>query len=825
MNYITKGEEHINKRCMKVDKFEYQAKLEEINKLVEKENYEEAAKIADTIEWKRVRSVRTLCLISEIYEAVGRAEDSKAILYRAYRRSPGSRQILYRLTEACVQTQEFDDAVEYYTEYVNLSPNDNSKYILKYEIYKGRGSSLEEQIAVLEELKSREYTEQWAYELARLYDEAGMVDKCVAECDDLALWFHNGKYVVAALELKKKYVPLTPEQQTVYDNPSEIVDMETKEQVVDKAVPTLDEVITKELPKSEKDAIADSIIMDTERQIAAAVQAPVMPQIPEEPEEKAPEIRMPELRMPVNDINTIDLQSELANSMREILSGIRPASSTDELESAPTLVQPAAAEAAAAEEEELPKHVSIDDILTGTAVQTDEQSAQPENVPPQQEKPAVRTVVDTAAGQQAGEGVQPVVRTVVETPVQAQKADPMTAPTIDISRKIRQEIGDTPIRAYAAAAQRTEARQSQETGSQASPAMEIKSAERQASPAMESKTSERQAAPAMEIKSAERQAAPAMEPKSAERQAVPAMEPKTSERQAVPAMEPKSAEPQAVSAPEQQKPETFEQPAVSPEDYTRDGLDEKEKAMLGFWSQISGMNEQINDAVTQIMRGVIANKTSSSGNVVLVGDAGNGRTTLAISLAKIISRCKGQTSVKVAKIYAEDLNKKDIAATVNKMAGGVLIIEEAGDLSDEAVSQMTMAMDFKTDSLVVVLEDEQRYLQDLLARNAAFAEKFNVTINVPMLTNDELVDFGEFYALENGCSLDVSAVDALYECIGAMQSPEQPVAVLDVKEIMDKAIKNANRFGVGKLTSSISGKRYDENDRVILKGKNFKKIK
>ena len=804
MNYITKGEEHINKRCMKVDKFEYQAKLEEINKLVEKENYEEAAKIADTIEWKRVRSVRTLCLISEIYEAVGRAEDSKAILYRAYRRSPGSRQILYRLTEACVQTQEFDDAVEYYTEYVNLSPNDNSKYILKYEIYKGRGSSLEEQIAVLEELKSREYTEQWAYELARLYDEAGMVDKCVAECDDLALWFHNGKYVVAALELKKKYVPLTPEQQTVYDNPSEIVDMETKEQVVDKAVPTLDEVITKELPKSEKDAIADSIIMDTERQIAAAVQAPVMPQIPEEPEEKAPEIRMPELRMPVNDINTIDLQSELANSMREILSGIRPASSTDELESAPTLVQPAAAEAAAAEEEELPKHVSIDDILTGTTVQTDEQSAQPENVPPQQEKPAVRTVVDTAAGQQAGEGVQPVVRTVVETPVQAQKADPMTAPTIDISRKIRQEIGDTPIRAYAAAAQRTEARQSQETGSQASPAMEIKSTERQASPAMEIKSAERQAAPAMEIKSAERQAAPAMEPKSAERQAVPAMEPKTSEPQ---------------------KPETFEQPAVSPEDYTREGLDEKEKAMLGFWSQISGMNEQINDAVTQIMRGVIANKTSSSGNVVLVGDAGNGRTTLAISLAKIISRCKGQTSVKVAKIYAEDLNKKDIAATVNKMAGGVLIIEEAGDLSDEAVSQMTMAMDFKTDSLVVVLEDEQRYLQDLLARNAAFAEKFNVTINVPMLTNDELVDFGEFYALENGCSLDVSAVDALYECIGAMQSPEQPVAVLDVKEIMDKAIKNANRFGVGKLTSSISGKRYDENDRVILKGKNFKKIK
>ncbi|UWO26507.1 hypothetical protein [Marvinbryantia formatexigens] len=832
-----------------MDKFEYQAKLEEINKLVEKENYEGAANIADTIEWKRVRSVRTLCMISEIYEAVGRAEDSKAILYRAYRRSPGSRQILYRLTEACVQTQEFDDAVEYYTEYVNLSPNDNSKYILKYEIYKGRGSSLEEQISVLEELKSKEYTEQWAYELAKLYDEAGMIDKCVAECDDLALWFHNGKYVVAALELKKKYVPLTPEQQTVYDNPSEIVDMETKEQVVEKAVPTLDEVITKELPKSEKDAIADSIIMDTERQIAAAVQAPSMPEIPAEPEQPAPELKMPELRMPVNDISTIDLQSELANSMREILSGIRPASSTEELESAPTLVHEAAAGLQEPEqEEEMPQKVSIDDILTGTtepsgdvAVQAEAQTAPvqtpqmenrakadmpqmsgttPEQMPQtggaasQQsarpaEKPSVRTVVETAGGQQSASAMnqsaqpaaRPVVRTVVDTTAQAEKktekVDPMTAPTIDISRKIRQEIGDTPIRSYAAAMQKAE---TQRTAQAATP-------QSQPVPQRAAQT----AAP-------QSQAEPQRAAQTAAPQSRP--EPKRTAQTAAPQSQAESQRTAQTAAPQSQP-----MPAVAPEDYNRSGLDEKEKSMIGFWSHISGMNEQINDAVTQIMRSALANKTSSSGNVLLVGDAGNGRTTLAIALAKIISRCKGQPSVKVAKIYAEDFNKKDIAATVSKMAGGVLIIEEAGDLSDEAVSQLSMAMDFKTDSLVIVLEDERRYLQDLLARNPAFAEKFNVTLNVPMLTNDELVDFGEYYAFENGCSLDVSAVDALYECIGAIQSPEQPVAVLDVKEIMDKAIKHANRFGIGKLTSSISGKRFDENDRVILKGKNFKKIK
>ena len=680
-----------------MDKFEYQAKLEEINKLIEKESYDAAVKIADTIEWKRVRSVRTLCMISELYEMVGRAEDGKAILYRAYRRSPNSRQILYRLTEACVQTQDFDDAVQYYREYVNLSPNDSSKYILKYEIYKGRGSSLEEQISVLEELKSKEYTEQWAYELARLYDAAGMRDKCVAECDDLALWFHNGKYVVQALELKKKYTPLTPEQQTVYDNPSEIVDMETKEEVVEKAVPTLDEVITKELPKSEKDVIADSIIMDTEKEIAAAVQAP-----DEETETSDP----------------VHLQSELANSMREILSGVHPVTSTEELESAPTIPH-TARPADPVEEEQIPRQMSIDDLLTGTTVQP----------------------------------------------------DAMTAPTADLSKKIRQEIGDTPIRTYAA-----------ETSAAETPA--------------------------------------AKEPEAAEQ---PAAEAQTEQGAAETAPDPTSQE-TAQEAGLQADAET-DAPAFRPEDYNRDGLDEKEKSMLGFWAQISGMNEQVNQAVTLMMRSILANKTSSSGNLLLVGDAGNGRTTLAISIAKILSRCKGLQSAKVAKIYAEDLNKKDIAATINKMAGGVLIVEEAGDLSDETVSQMSMAMDFKTESLVVVLEDERRYLQDLLARNPQFAQKFDVTINVPMLTNDELVEFGKYYANEKECALDQSAVDALYDNIGVMQSPEQPVAILDVKEIIDKAIRSVNRFGVGKLTSSISGKRYDNSDRVLLKAKNFKKIK
>ncbi len=790
-----------------MDKNEYQAKLEEINRLIEKESYEEAVRLADTIEWKRVRSVRVLCLVSELYEVVGRAEDSKAILYRAYRRAPNSRQILYRLTEACVQTQDFDDAVEYYTEYVNLSPNDNSKYILKYEIYKGRGSSLEEQIAVLEELKSKEYTEQWAYELARLYDEAGMTDKCVAECDDLALWFHNGKYVVQALELKKKYAKLTREQQTVYDNPSEIVDMETKEQVVEKAVPTLDEVITKELPKSEKDVIADSIIMDTEKEIAAAVQAPVIPAA--EPEEvPVPEPAQNQAAEPaaqtgpkvsVQDISTVELQSELAGSMREILSGARPAPVQEELESIPLVSRPSAA--VDEDEEQVPGQMHIDDLLTGMADQKEDSR-------------------------------------------EDEKESLLKAHTTDISQKVQKETGRRSVRDYIAdrrekaakAVKRSEQMQIPEAPQPAPIPKEIlpKQMQRQEEAARAMDTDAQQAEAMRDMQA---QQAEAMRDMQAQ-QAKAMRDAQAQQAKAMQDMQAASArEMQAWDEPMQEQQleaaqdeaaavqDAQEKPVIDPESYTHDSLDEKEKSMLGFWSRIRGMNEQVNEVVTLLMRSILANKTSSKGNVLLVGDAGNGRTTLAISLAKIICRCKGMTSVKVAKIYAEDLNKKDIAATVSKMAGGFLIIEEAGDLSDAAVEQLSMAMDFKTDSLVVALEDEKRYLQDLLARSPKFAEKFDVTVNVPMLTNDELVEFGRYYADEKDCVLDNSAIETLYENIGAIQSPDQAVSILDVKEIVDKAIKNVNRFGVGRITSSISGKRYDSNDKIVLKAKNFKKIK
>lgn len=750
------------KGCMKVDKYEYQAKLEEMKKLVDKEEYEEAVAIADTIEWKRVRSVRTLCLVSEIYEIVGRAEDSKNILYRAYRRSPGSRQILYRLTEACVQTQDFDDAVEYYTEYVNLAPHDNNKYILKYEIYKGRGSSVEEQIQVLEELKSQEYTEQWAYELARLYAQAGMIDKCIAECDDLALWFHNGEYVVQALELKKKYAPLTPEQQTIYDNPSSIVDMETKEAAIEAAVPTLDEEITKELPKSETEVIADSIMMNTEKEIAAAVA--------EHKEETTQEEQTAEPARP-KDFNTVEMQNELANSMRQILSGMRGSKPAAEPEPIPEAAVAATQEEEPEEEQQMEGQMSIDDILTGAA-----------------EEPKQSPVSEAAPAAQVEE---------------TQPQDILSAETINLSDSIHREIGDRDLRSYAT---ELAARQREAAAVQIPVPEPVKEPVLKDVPVMNKEKKEKQQPVQEEVQDVQ----PVQE-------AVQAVEPEK------PAEAAEAAEETPIQTAQQEA--EPQQPKIDPMSYVRTGLDEKEKSLLGFWSSIRGMNEQVNEVVTLMMRSILTDKTSSHGNVLLIGDAGNGRTTLALGMAKILGRCKGLQSQKVAKIYAEDLNGKDIAATVNKIAGGILIIEEAGDLSDSAAAQLSMAMDFKTDGLIVFLEDERRYLMDLLGRNPQFAQKFDITLNVPTLTNDELVEFGRYYALQNDCVMDDSAVLTLYDGIGVLQNSEQPVAILDVKEIMDKAIKKANKFSLGKLFSTVSGKRYDAEDRIIIKGKYFGKIK
>ena len=252
----------------KLDKYEYNLKLEEIDKLVDQGAYEEAADVADAVDWRRVRNVRTLCLISEIYEAAGRLEDSKHILERAYKKSPVGKNVLYRLVEVTTALHQYDEAMEYYSDYVQVAPHDDNKYILKYKIYRGRGSSIEDQIEILEEYLGQEYTERWAYELAQLYRQAGQMQKCLAACDDLVLWFHSGKYVQKALELKKKYAALTPKQQQIYE---ECLQEEAREKQMSQ--PEEDENVVVNMDSIEGDVMAEKIMAETEKEIAEQVTA------------------------------------------------------------------------------------------------------------------------------------------------------------------------------------------------------------------------------------------------------------------------------------------------------------------------------------------------------------------------------------------------------------------------------------------------------------------------------------------------------------------------------------------------------------------------
>ncbi len=757
-----------------LDKYEYSLKLEEINRLVENDNYEDAAKIADTVDWKRVRNARTLCMVSEIYEANDRLEDSRDVLMRAYRRAQGGRMIVYRLAEVAIQMREFDEAIEYYSEFADIAPNDYSRYVLKYKIYKGRGSRLEEQIAILEEYKEKEYTEKWAYELALLYYKAGEEQKCVEECDDLVLWFRQGDYVIKALELKSRLTPLTAEQRAIYEHRDELTP--NKAELVEAAVPTLEKVITEKMPTSEEEAITDNIISETEKELAQAVsqhaaeaQAEKEDQDnswryhtgPERTEEEHKEAEIeqeksaeevsaegenspkeiPGENSDKQEPSVEDLQREIANSMRELVSDITRKES-DEGIIEPMNDKPVHSGTAQTEERTEPPKENIDDVLMAMAVGTEEQAMAEEESEPAQEESEAETK----------ESEEEKVPEVPGTDTEAQKgAEQPKAETEEegISAEIREtgEVSQVP-----------------ETDTQ------------------------KPAGDTIDLSAALERAA------------------------GVENMRPNTAEPNA--AKEEAKKESVSNAIPQ--------LTLEEQYIFSYFSSIQGLREQIAAALQDAKQKVKLDRTSRSGNVVITGLPGSGRTTLAIRIAKALSKYKGENSARVAKIYAEDFNKKDIPSTVAKIAGGTLIIEEAGDLSDSVAKQLAKAMEFRTDGLVIILEDEKHLLKALFDRHPELAEKFTSEVTVPIFTNDELVAFGKTYAFDEDYKIDDMATMILYNRIGEKQTSEHPVTVLDVKDIVDDAIRNSEKLGLRKLGMILSKKRYDSEDRIILYEKDFK---
>lgn len=823
-----------------MDKYEYNLKLEEITKLADQGYYEDAADIIDTIDWRRVRNVRTLCMISEIYEEVGRLQDSKALLLRAYRKSQAVRNILFHLTEISVKLREFDDAAEFYSEFVEAAPHDNSRYLLKYMIYRGRGAAIEDQIEILEEYNQKEYTEKYAYELAKLYYRAGQKEKCVDACDDLVVWFRQGKYVIRALELKQRIKALTPVQQAIYDNRNEAT--MPKAEMVENVAPDLEKAILENMPESSKEVITDDVISVTEKEIAqsvaehtaekeenddygifaafsenqektdqeeqdfhkelpvttpektvdhenaaekAADDAEVDEKIVDDADSEAENVSKEKADAAGQDapakadkkyeFNTEDLQAELAKSMRDILSGIQR--KPDESD----IIEPMNDVTAEAEEaaEEVPaeeiKRNNIDDILLSMSLAQKEAAiaavlGKKVEAEPQPVKAAESHVEEVAE-------VEP--ETEVELAEKIVEVAPEVEPQVEEVVEAEQEVEVQPIEEVAEV-------------SQAEPETEVKEdAAEGASAKKAALGNTRDIAKEIEAE---------LEKQAAE------LEKQEKEKQA-----------------EKEKEEKKEAASVKEEDAAPTDLTEEQKYNFSYFATVAGLSQQIASALYMVMKKMKStDQTSRVGNLIILGAEGSGKSTLGIRFAKTISEEKGEESVKIAKIYAEDFNKKDIPSTVAKIAGGTLIIEEAGDLDDAVVEQLSKAMEFRTDALLVVLEDEKKYLKELFEKHPDFAEKFTSEIVIPVFTNDELVEFGRTYAYEEDYTIDEEAIPTLYERISELQEAGRPVTVIDVKEIVDEAIRQSEKIGFRKLSMVLSKKRYDADDRVILYEKDFR---
>lgn len=827
-----------------MDKNEYNLKLEEIDKYVNEGEYSEAAKVADTIDWRRVRNVRTLCMISEIYEADDRYEDSKALLVRAYRRSPVGRAILYRLVEVTIQLKQFDEAIEYYSEYVQAAPHDNNKYILKYKIYRGRGSSLEEQIEILKEYLSHEYTEKWAYELARLYQQADKIQDCLATCDDLVLWFHSGKYVIKALELKKKYTNLTPKQQEIYDRRFE---------EEEPAVPMTDETTLgeeKKIVETSEDALAETIMADVEKEIAQAVAEAQEPeedaaQIAEEKEtrEKEAEVALDEpiedaqaFDEQLNKYNTQEMQTELVKSMREIVAGVARRieaeqtqedlvieKSKEEQEAAkaardaqnPMFQMPSQMKMPQQQPAKQAAQLSIDDILLsmgerGTAVREAAAKASAAAAKPQVS--GVVSAMDEALMNMGVEIPETPAEELVEEPIEeapveeAAEEKPVTVaePAREVSVKVEESVQEPEEPA-------TEEVDIFSAKTRRIPTDEI--AELHASYGLD-QDGRRVNVPVQEP------AAQVMEEEMPEEEFL--MEEEVQPEEELPEYEVQE-EPASEEAPMQG---AFvhrfgpgqQQNAAPQQAYTnRLMLKEHQRDLFAGFLGIQNMEEQIASAILQAgQKG--EDRTSRTGNVLIFGGHGCGKTTIATGIAKAIAQDRGSQFVKMARIYASDFNRKDIASTIAKIAGGTLIIEEAGDLEDTVVDQLTTAMEFRTDGLILILEDEQRYIHDLLMRHPRFTMKFTSQIFIPVFTIDELVNFGQIYAGDLDYVFSDSAAAALYDRIAGVAAQGEAVSITNVIELVDRAISKSNKF-----FRKLSGKkRYDENNCIILHEKDFR---
>ena len=791
-----------------MDKYEFQIKTEQMEKLLDKKDYETAAKIADSIDWRKVRNVGLLMEVAEAYEGCGRFEDCYEILNIAYDCAPIGRMIVYKMAEIAVRMEDYNEAVELYKEFVKIAPHDLGRYVLKYKIYKGRGAALEDQIAILEEYKSREYQEQWAYELAELYYQDGQLSKCVEECDDLILWFSEGEYVRKAMELKRKIQPLTASQEEKY---RQMVGEERARSIEIKTVNMEDRFNTVNLQAALAAGVQDYIEEEKHQEEQAEELTP------EEPKAEAPRAdAVPEEAPEVREAQQFeDLDPDkLLREKKEPSEPVRPSGFLGQTDTGQITFDPDESVV----EKQITGQMSIKDVL---------------NTWEEKKRETEAAIAEAAKRDEARKKERERLRATGQLPdlnIEVKQTVPE-----EVLRLIEEIEGRYPYKVHVDPIERSAApRQTvPEAKAAAEPKPEVTVVEK-AEPEKPVET-EKEPQEILEILEAPSEA-------ETEEKSEGSVETVKEPQEILEILEaPSEADTKneqtrtIAEAPmtetEETEPEPVEAESVSPmlDDLEKDleetvatlpsgQLSEEQKKLFAYFTSVRGMNQQLAALLEEDRMRKERRDDSLLGNIVITGESGNGKTTLAANIVKALQKQRRIKGAKMAKVPADNLNGKNVSGVIQKLGGGALLIEKAGALKTETAVQLSHAMTRRTGGLLVILEDEKDEIRKLFIRCESLGAKFTRTIDIPVFTNKELVAFGESYALEQECVLDEMAVLALYNRIGNNQTSDHLVNVAEVKEMVDEAIDRGGKKGLfGKVKKS----RLDEFGHTILLEKDF----
>lgn len=807
-----------------MDKYEYRVKTEQMLEYMEQKAYGKAMEIADTIDWRKVKNASMLCSVSEIYEQNEKYEKSRDVLFIAYDRTPGSRKIIYRLGILALKLGEPSEAMDCYEEFVSVAPKDPNQYILRYKILKAQNAPITQQIEVLEEFKKAEYIEKWAYELAKLYDEAGMITECLEECDDLILWFSEGKYVYQAMELKMKYKPLTPLQQEKYDQKPD-GPMTPSQKFVQKLRENQLDTSTATIPTGEvKEAIKEPQL---QKQVTGQMK---IEEILASWEEKQKEV-----------MEVIEQKRQEAEADKEIV----------ELKSEPEAATP---EDVRRLMEELEGKKEDEALEEASASEPMEEEAEPEVIEePIEEQTFAEEDFEECFDDEIDEELEEFEE--LDIPEwDEQEMEAMTEGPVEVIEESEEEVIEEPESIFEEMSEEdaaqvlseesevheeTELYEEEEISKDLSEGQEEMDPEDDDEDSFDPNDFE-EVEDGYDIRDFEEEIA-AFERGRKEseeddddfdllNETIPlsrievAKAAATGKTGKIPVDEIANALGATGTFGQgttgftvQAKYDLEAQSEVG----LRAGLTEEQKKLFSYFVPVRGMSEQLVDVLEQDKQCTNRQGTSKTGNLLIIGRKGSGKTVLAVDVVKAIQKQRKLKQGKVAIITGDSLNKKKIKEIVSKLYGGALIIEKAGRMNEKTVQRLNKAMERDTGELLIVLEEQRKPLDRLLSSNKEFRRKFTSRLEVPIFINDELVTFGQTYAKENGFKIDEVGILALYSRIDMLQREDHVVTVAEVKEIMDEAIEHVQKTNVKKIVKRVLGKGRDDADRVILSEKDF----